>query len=376
MKTIIIKYLNNAISEAELILLQDWLKDADNQEIFKKMLGINHKLDFTYQKIDTDFAYQKILEGSTSKSNSKLRKLYHTFFKYAAISILFLGLSISVYYLIFRENVSTNQVTLILGDGTKKVINDERSTVITDKKGQAIINQKQNRFQYIKTDSLRGKLHFNQLIVPYGKQFSVELSDGTLVFLNAGTKLRYPRTFTDVNLREVYLEGEALFNVKQNKERPFIVHTDKMNIRVLGTEFNVSSYKNDYERSVVLKEGSVGVYKSREAFNKNSIIIKPNQEAIIDKQGIKVRETNIEKHIAWVNGVLHFSSDRFDEIIKKLERHYNINIESNDEAINSIIYTGIFEEKTIEDILNTFQKITRFKYQKYGKNKIIISPFK
>lgn len=375
METIIIKYLNNTISGVELTQLQDWLEDADNQEVFKEMVGINHKLDFTHQKVDADFAYQKVLEGSRSKPKIKSQKLYRTFFKYAAIGFLFFGLSISTYYLVIRERALGNQITLVLGDGTKEVINDERSTVITDKKGQAIINQKQNRFQYIKTDSLGGKLHFNQLIVPYGKQFSVELSDGTLVFLNAGTKLRYPRTFTDINLREVYLEGEALFNVKQNKERPFIVHTDKMNIRVLGTEFNVSSYKNDYKRSVVLKEGSLGVYKSREAFNKNSIIIKPSQEAIIDKQGIKVREINIEKHIAWVNGVLHFSSDRFDDIIKKLERHYNVNIESNDEAINSIIYTGIFEEKTIEDILNTFQKITRFKYQRYSKNKIIISSF-
>ena len=215
---------------------------------------------------------------------------------------------------------------------------------------------------------------YNELIIPKGKQFRVQLSDGSLVFVNSGSKLKFPVSLNKKHTRDVFLEGEAFFEVKKSKSTPFIVHTKDMNVQVLGTKFNVSSYQNDKNTSVVLKEGSVGITKSTEVFDKNNgVIITSGEQVILEDEIFSVNKVNINKYVAWKDGYLFFENDRFEDIIKKLERYYNITIENNSEELNDIRFTGSFTKEPVSEVLEVFNELTPFKYQVNGSKVVIKS---
>src|SRR5690606_29057383 len=137
------------------------------------------------------------------------------------------------------------QITLQLQDGSKQVIDETTSTVITTREGQTLGNQNKQMLVYEKLQQSATELVYNELIVPYGKKFELVLADGSHIYLNAGSTLRYPVQFLPGQPRDVYLNGEAFFEVKKDTERPFTVVTEEMNTRVYGTRFNVTSYKNE-----------------------------------------------------------------------------------------------------------------------------------
>jgi ferric-dicitrate binding protein FerR (iron transport regulator) len=149
-----------------------------------------------------------------------------------------------------------------------------------------------------------------------------------------------------------------------------------MSVQALGTKFNVSSYKNENNTSTVLVEGSIAVFKPEETYHKEKhLVIKPSQQAIFNNDLFTVKKVNIKKHIAWVNGELYFINDCFENIMKELERHYNIIIENRHKDLSNVRYTGTFDEKdTIEQVLNTFLRNTNFKYSYKNKRHIIIDP--
>ncbi|WP_282163290.1 FecR family protein [Ulvibacterium marinum] len=381
MKNLIIKFLTDTISYQELTTLYNWLQDPENQEYFKAMVRANEKLDLVHRPIDVEIAYKKVL-NNTSKTRRSLPKRYrYPIFKYAAVAVTLISTSVGLYHLIEKDEVgitdsaaeTTPQITLELEDGSLLVLDEKEQTTLTNKRGDQVVSQEYDKLKYKNDGTAEGKLVYNQLTVPYGKRFTIELADGTVVFLNAGTKLRYPKVFTDPKSREVYLDGEAFFEVAENAAHPFIVHTEKMNVRVLGTQFNVSSYKNENNTSTVLVKGSVGVYRPSEAFDtEKSIVISPRQQASIQEEEFTVREVNVQKHIAWTKGQLYFVNDRFGNIVKEMERHYDIKIENNYPELNDTRYTGTFESETIEQVLNVFKRNTQFEYR-IEKDKIIIT---
>ncbi len=379
MKILILKYLTDTISEKELELLYDWLKFPENQELFKSMVGTNHTLDRAYSSINTENAYQKVLEASKNHKNSVV-KIYNTLFKYAAILILILGTSFGLYTLLKSDaSISTEskleeapQVVLEFGDGTLKILDEKVTSNIALPGGEVSIKQEYGKLLYAQSNKAITKLAHNQICVPYGKRFTVELTDRTVISLNAGSKLKYPQSFTGMDSREVYLFGEAYFNVEKDESRPFIVHTDKMNVRVFGTKFNVSNYSNESSASAVLTEGSIGVYSPSETLaEKDLIVLKPGQQAIIQKDSFIVRKVNIEKHVAWSSNKLHFENDRLADIIKELERHYNVSIDNKSSELDNIRYTGTFSKESIIEVLNIFRSTTNFEYR-MENNKITI----
>jgi ferric-dicitrate binding protein FerR (iron transport regulator) len=382
-KSLIIKFLTNTISNQELTTLHNWLQDPENQKYFKAMVRANEKLDFIHRPIDVEMAYEKVLNNTTKTQRSLPKRYRYPILKYAAVAVILLSTSVGLYHLAKKDGIgitappateTTPQITLELEDGSLLILDEREQTTLTNKQGDQVVSQEYDKLKYKNDGTTEGKLVYNQLTVPYGKRFTIELADGTFVFLNAGTKLRYPKVFTDPKSREVYLDGEAFFEVAENAAHPFIVHTQKMNVRVLGTQFNVSSYKNENNTSTVLVKGSVGVYRPSEAFDtEKSIVISPRQQASIQEEEFTVREVNVQKHIAWTKGQLYFVNDRFGNIVKEMERHYNIKIENNYPELNDTRYTGTFESETIEQILNVFKRNTQFEYR-LEKDKIQITP--
>ena len=209
--------------------------------------------------------------------------------------------------------------------------------------------------------------------MPYGKNFELVLSDSSHIYLNAGSTLRFPVQFLPDQPRDVYLDGEAYFVVASDKERPFTVVTDKMNTRVYGTRFNVTSYKNEGNTYTVLEEGSVGVYPP-EADESAPVKIVPGQRAVMENGNIVVEEVRVEKYMAWTRGELYFRNDTFALILKKLERHFNVSINSSYPGLDQMEFIGTFKGQTLDEILSAFQEYTPFQYKREGNNITIAPP--
>ena len=188
------------------------------------------------------------------------------------------------------------------------------------------------------------------MIIPYGKTSEVLLSDGTKVFLNAGSRLVYPEIFKG-KTREVFLIGEAFFDVKHDKDHPFIVQLSDIRVKVLGTRFNISAYTADNVIETVLAEGSVVMDKNYAGIFEKSIVLVPDQMASFDRttKDTRVKAVNVNNYILWTKGVLQFENTDLNRITKKLERFYNIRIRFADPLLGGLRISGKLELKEDRD---------------------------
>ena len=173
------------------------------------------------------------------------------------------------------------------------------------------------------------------LSVPSGKRFHITLSDGTLVYLNADSKLKYPSRFSDT--REVTVDGEAYFEVSKQEGRPFIVHCGDSRVEVLGTHFCVSNYpQQDFRTTLV--EGSVKV-----GSGESSVTLRPDMQAVVGRDGIRVQQVNAQDFITWIHGVYTFKNVRFEEVMAQVGRLYDVQVDFRDEQLKSRRLTGIID---------------------------------
>lgn len=236
---------------------------------------------------------------------------------------------------------------------------------------------------------------YNEIVAKRGTKSKLILPDGSQVWLNSESKLSYGALFND-SIREVTLEGEAYFDIVKDKNRPFIVKTSAISIRVLGTAFNVKSYKQDPTIEATLVRGLIEVQKNNEP-SASKIILRPNEklvynkpEALIANQHAGLSSNNIKeaqlisistlpKYIpdssrvetSWVYGRLIFDGDTFSELTEKMERWYNIKITIKNRRLANNRFGGVFENENVEEALKALQLITMFKYTIY-ENEIVI----
>ncbi len=209
----------------------------------------------------------------------------------------------------------------------------------------------------------------NRLHVPAGQRAQITLQDGTEVWLNAQSTLTYPSHFSKRN-RVVKITGEAFFDVAQEKNRPFTVSTQHIDMEVLGTQFNVYSYPGAGYIKTDLIEGSVKIYQTEN--EKNSIILKPNEQVIIQGNHMAVTHIDNPDHMLWKNGIYSFNNERLITIIEKLQLYYDVKIVVEDPEIFEVRYTGKFRQRDgIDEILRIIQKIQPFKIERDRENNII-----
>ena len=237
------------------------------------------------------------------------------------------------------------------------------------------------------------------VVTQNGARKQVVLPDGSKVWLNGGSKLFYNNDFNGA-AREVTLEGEAFFDVVKNTSRPFIVHANNINIKVLGTAFNVKAYVEDEKVETTLYRGLVNITKSHDA-SFQPIMLYPNQKIIIPKEVLNDNlqndnrtsaSTTIKKSIviqqidsaklepqrietAWMYNRLEFRGDDFKELAQKLERWYNVEITFEDESVKKLSFSGSFEKETVEQALQALSVANSFNY-KISEHEIFISSSK
>ena len=245
-----------------------------------------------------------------------------------------------------------------------------------DVDGQVVGKQKGQQLVYSNDVDVAAET-YNTLSVPYGKRFDLNLSDGTKVHLNAGSSLRYPVKFISGKIRQVFLKGEAYFDVAENKKNPFIVNAYELNVQVVGTEFNVVAYPENMNTDVILVEGSVGLYESIEEFDiaKNTML-QPGFKASFDKEHktINTGKVNTTLYTSWIDGTIFFRNEPFDNIIKSLERQYNTIIINNNKTLGNETFNASIEveRESLEEVLNYFNKVYAIEYQVVN-NKVIIN---
>ncbi|NQU87476.1 MAG: FecR family protein, partial [Mariniphaga sp.] len=228
------------------------------------------------------------------------------------------------------------------------------------------IKVNQEVFEAIKTEVPE----LNQLVIPYGKTSEIILPDGSKVYLNAGSRLVYPEFFADKN-REVFLVGEAFFEVKQDKSHPFIVQTVDLNVKALGTKFNVLAYPSDNIVQVVLTEGEISLEQNKTSIFSESIELKPNQLATFDKstKEVKLEVVEAENYTLWKDGLCKFESIDLNRITKKLERFYKIRFHYTNSMLGMIKISGKLElNENREEIINRVAVAASLEITKVGEN--------
>jgi len=219
---------------------------------------------------------------------------------------------------------------------------------------------------------IRNQLTQISIEAPYGSKTKLYLPDGTLVWLNAGSKMSYAQDF-GINERTLNLTGEAYFEVTKNKHIPFKVHTEELDVKVLGTKFNFRNYKDDLEAKVCLLEGKVAL-NTRE----KETILHPDQQALLDKKTgkLSVSGTKAAYSAEWTNDRLYFDEVLLSDIIKELERSYDVKITVADDTLNTIRFYGNFRkrEQSIQEIMDVLSSTDKMTYTMNGKNIVITLP--
>ena len=372
MKNLILKYLFDSLNDEELLKLSKWLEEPKNREIFKSFVKTNLKSDYALNSPDKEKALNRMLEQIEAKDHSKVRKLSYTILKYAAIVVIALIsgylLKNSIFDNLFKDNTPSlvktdifpgaNKATLTLDDGSEIILDKGNiyQTPNANSNGEEII--------YETNTNNNEEVSYNYLTIPRGGQFFVKLSDGTNVWLNSETQLKYPVNFIDGKTREVELVyGEAYFDVSHSTEHngaSFVVKNQMQNIEVLGTEFNIKAYKDNPIYYTTLIEGKVNV--SNDVSQK---ILSPGEQSIVNgkSDNINIRKVDVNYEVAWKNGLFMFKKESLQEMLKTLSRWYDVEVVFENEERKGEIFSGMLKRSDkLEDLLNNLEETGDVKF--------------
>ncbi len=366
------KFFQNTANPEELKILGEWV--IENKSLFYEQIELHYLISGVVSKNKAKELENNLLKDFNKYSKKKSKRKVRIF----QIAAIFIGIFTLYLYNFEQKDIlvkpEQEEIIITLGDGSSKKIKQSKSSVIISKSTDYTARQEGDKIVYNKNTSKNKDIEhlvYNTLEVPYGKQFQIVLSDGTEVFLNSGSSLTYPVAFFDKGPRNIKLTGEAYFIVNSDSLRPFYVSTEFLKTEVLGTEFNITNYEEDESTLVVLVDGSLSV---NENSGNKSMVLSPSQLAtysFFDKE-LHVKNVDISSYIAWKDGILLFKNEDFYSIAKKLERHFDVEIEISDLDVSKERFTGRFETETIEEVLKAFQRIKNFKFS-ITENKISIN---
>lgn len=313
-ETIIIKSLDQTASDAELHQLKQWLKAVDtNKASYYQLKDV---WDATAHRgiPDASFAWKQV--NARLKDKNKISKWVVELMKIAAVALI---VAVASYSLLKVPSSMPEPVSL------------------------------------------------SRVIVPNGSQSTVILADGSTVKLNAGSELVYPSQFDDAE-RKVELKGEAYFQVKHNAHHPFIVSAGELDVKVLGTEFNVMAYPDADRIETTLVTGSVAL-NTKGADQSGQVFLRPGQKAIFKDGHLDVSPANLEMETTWTEKGFYFQSTSFEELVRRLERWYDVDIVIDNNAFEDITFTGKFRNKeSIWQVLDVIKMTTPINYKaKEGK---------
>lgn len=288
---------------------------------------------------------------------------------YAAAAVILLILSSGLYFNNLKKKTTViaktesprfkndvlpgdNRAILTLDDGSQINLDDAQNGVLASEDNTDIRKTGSGQLEYSASGKLIETVKYNTLSTPMGGQYQLSLPDGSRVWLNSGSSIRFPTAFIGKE-RVVELKGEAYFDITKNKKMPFIVRTNNsMDIKVLGTQFNVMAYDDEKSINTTLVEGSVQILKES-----GTAFLEPGQAAILNKGTgkIKVSEADIDEAVAWKNGYFMFSNENIESIMRKVSRWYNIDVDYQGNLSNKDFVGTISRDKNISELLKMLE---------------------
>lgn len=383
------QYLNDQISEKEYAEFWELLHQVSGKDELSAELQELWENAFNNQptipKKQWDKKMRTLISATEIPDNKiKLQKGHRKFYTWTAAAILFLVIGGSFYFL--KDNdlqkaaavPSTSKHKTLVPGGNKAVLTlANGSSIILDnaangtlsKQGKALVTKSDNgKISYSPANGSLKDVVYNTLRTPRGGKYQITLADNTKVWLNSASSLRFPTSFPG-NKRIVEVTGEAYFEVAENAAKPFIVAVNGMEIKVLGTHFNVKAYDDESVMKTTLLEGAVVVKKEAE-----SVLLSPGEQASVDKAGqfSLIKNADINQIIAWKNGLFWFKNNTIQEVMRQIARWYDAEV-----VIRGNIpqhFTGsISRNSDVHRIFKILQETGNIHF-KVEENKIIVTP--
>lgn len=375
-ETILLKYFNGNATIEEEGFLEEWI--SNNQQEYADAVKVYFSSTGQKHPIDTNLAYQKFIKkiNEVQVVSIAKRKFANRILKYAAV---FIGVTVSSFLLyqnVYKQDIIIpetkavvyDKATLVLADGTEVVLEDHQNEEIKSEAGVKVVNKtKVLKFSTVSkkrnTDPI--EVTYNTLHVPNGGIYQLELPDGSKVWLNSATSLKFPTQFVGKERVVSVEDGEAYFEVQKDKKKPFVVKTQTADITVLGTHFNVSAYSEDDFFAATLVEGSVLLTASNQGIA--NVILKPGEKGSLVKNStssINVNEVDVYHETAWKDGKFFFQKEKLGSIIVKLSRWYNVDFKFENQSVANYTFTGVAKkDQPIEYLLGIMSKTSKMKYE-------------
>ncbi|MEL1241204.1 FecR family protein [Flavobacterium flavipallidum] len=369
---LIVKKINNTLTQEEEVVFSQWYHQSDDNKVYFEKVKNNYYANLNPDNIDLDTAWYAI------KSNIKPQRRIKYYYAVAASVVILFGLG---YFFSTNDSLNqnvnqntivestskSNEVILTLADGSKVVLNNQNNGVVANQENVTITKDKDGQIIYNDSKQVHnGKPSFNTLNIPNGQTFQVTLPDGTNVWLNAGSSLKYP-TYFEGNNRTVVLTGEAYFEVAHNLKMPFKVFSNGQEVEVLGTHFNIRAYANEPFLKTTLLEGRIKISEGN-----NKAIVKPGEQIVVSlgKHHMYSKQVNVESAIAWKNRLFYFENARYDEIMREIERWYDVEVIYKNKMSNERFEGAIQKDLPLNQVLKMLEsEDVHFKIQ--GKEVIV-----
>lgn len=380
-------YHQNTISDEGIKQLEKWLaEDTVNAGEFAIYLALlkESKTMGDFAGIKTEQAWTNISKSlSTCQVQAKPKKI-HLWLPYAAAVVVMCVVGYLMVYQVGKDynfdgnynfaeisTIGSKKAVLILNNGNAMNLEENLDSVIAEVDGTLIQNDSSNALTYRKSNSLPNKLIYNQINIPRGGEYSLTLADGTKVWLNSESSLKYPVQFIGV-IRKVELTGEAYFEVAHNKSKPFIIESHDTEVKVLGTKFNVSAYNDEEDITTTLVEGSVQVSSLG-----NSELLEPGCQAVVKRGSnqFQVNKVNAVLYTSWRNGVFQFKDQSLEEICHQLSRWYNVEFFFTENQYRNLRFAGAAKkDRSLDFTLEMIEKMADVKFAIKGDKIIVGKP--
>lgn len=366
------KYLQNDASPEEVTVIESWYITRNSE--LKDELS-----EPDYQDLGEEIWNRVIL--NTPKKHKTI-SLWPKLVAAAAAILIF----VSVAYFIVNEKSSKDKLSvgnigldiapgkttaiLTLANGKQIKLDEGLKGKIASEEGIAITRSNPGGLTYRQESAVTGGLAFNTLATPRGGQHQLTLPDGTEVWLNAATTLRFPVNFKGKASREVELSGEAYFQVAKDSQHPFIVKTINQRIEVLGTHFNVQAYEDDNEVTSTLLEGKVRVSALHFSANR---ILSPGEESVLEngRKLLQTSQADIEGNMAWKNGYFIFNNEDFESILKKVSRWYDVEISYEQHIPDFRVGGRVSRSKNLSSVLKALELTGQVHFKVQGRRIIV-----
>lgn len=392
LKQLFHKYIDHSLEKEEWVEFLDLITKSESAAFADEELTVLWLKYDVSRIVDQEDIEQRILTRITGLQGIEKRI---PFFKrkivqqlsIAATLIIVAFAAFSTYYFVNKQDInpiSTSTVDigpgksgaiLTLSNGTEMVLDDLNDGVVGTQKGASIV-LKQNEVVYDSSAAQKEEeVAYNKITIPRGRQFRLVLSDGTKVWLNSASSLKYPTVFTGKK-RNVEISGEAYFEVAKNANMPFNVKINNQTaIEVLGTAFNVSAYEDEETIYTTLLEGKVRLLQHNliKGNGKREAVLAPGEQAQVSyvetqNEGIKLIRTDTEQVMAWKNGLFNFNEKKLNEVMNQLSRWYDIDVIYEAEAPNIEFWGEMSRSLNLSQVLHLLKKSgVNFKIEKDRK---------